>query len=96
MASSSEIRVAIVGDRDLSSSTHAATEQALGHAAAALRRRVAIAWVPTEELRPHVARSRLGEAHAILAAPGSPYRSMDGALEGIRFAREALRPLLAT
>lgn len=89
------LQVAILGDFDPTSPVHAATGRALAHAGASLGCDVRPEWVPTQELSGGV-RGRLDRAHAILAAPGSPYRSMTGALEGIRFAREARRPFLGT
>jgi CTP synthase (UTP-ammonia lyase) len=38
----------------------------------------------------------LSDADAVWCAPGSPYASLDGALAGIRFAREHQRPFLGT
>lgn len=49
-------------------------------------------WLRTDE----VTRSNLEAASAIWCVPGSPYASMDGALEAIRFARENAIPFLGT
>jgi CTP synthase (UTP-ammonia lyase) len=89
-------RVAVVGDFNRSSPSHVATNDALTHAAAALGRAVEVSWVATEDLEGPAAERWLEEARGIWAAPGSPYRSMDGALNGIRFAREKNRPFFGT
>ena len=52
-------------------------------------------WFATPKLATHAA-EQLQDFDAVWCAPGSPYLSLDGALEGIRFAREARRPFLGT
>jgi CTP synthase (UTP-ammonia lyase) len=72
--------IAIVGDRDGQYALHLATEGALERLGAEAR------WIPTPEVaaRPDV----LAGCGGLLIPPGSPYRSMDGALAAIRYARE--------
>jgi CTP synthase (UTP-ammonia lyase) len=53
------------------------------------------AWVGTDSLT-RTAAARLEGFDALWCAPGSPYRSMDGALRAIRYARENGRPFLGT
>lgn len=53
-------------------------------------------WIPTEDLEGPAAERGLDEADGIWASPGSPYKSMNGALNGIRFARERGRPFVGT
>ncbi len=88
--------IAIVGDFDSRSRSHAATNQAIGHAASALGVCVQHRWVATAELAGPDSAGLLGEFRAIWVAPGSPYQSMEGALAAIRFARERRIPLLGT
>jgi CTP synthase (UTP-ammonia lyase) len=52
-------------------------------------------WISTEALTSD-AESILRCFHALWIAPGSPYRSLDGALNAIRYAREHRVPLLGT
>ena len=80
-----------VGDRDPAYRVHGATEDALAHAPAAL----AFQWVPTDEIAANP-QARLARYAGLLIAPGSPYRSMEGALAAIRHAREHGVPLLGT
>ncbi len=89
------VKVGVVGDFDASSALHAATNAALNHAAAALGIPVTISWVQTPTLEDGPA-SALEMFDALWCSPGSPYKSMDGALAGIRFAREQGRPFFAT
>jgi CTP synthase (UTP-ammonia lyase) len=90
-----ELSIGVIGDFNARSETHAATNLAFRHAATRLGVQVGIEWVSTISLEEH-AEDRLGRFDAFLCAPGSPYRSMRGALNGIRFAREDDRPLLGT
>ena len=87
--------IGIIGDYNPSSETHAATNRAFDHAAIPLGIPVDMEWVPTPTLLEH-AEDRLNRFDAFLCAPGSPYKSMKGALNGIRFAREGDRPFLGT
>jgi CTP synthase (UTP-ammonia lyase) len=89
------LRIAILGDRDDSRPTHGATDAALCHAARALSLEVEARWLPTRALEA-LSVDELARFAGFFAAPGSPYRSLAGALRGIRHAREAGRPLLGT
>ncbi len=82
-------RIAVVGDHDPRNQTHGFTNAALDHL------RVAFEWVPTDGIGPDVA-ARLAPFDGLWIAPASPYRSMDGALEAIRHARERGVPLVGT
>ncbi len=55
-----------------------------------------IRWIPTPSLEGANVEKQLAEADALWASPGSPYLSIEGALRGIRFARERGWPLLGT
>jgi len=91
-----ELRVGVIGDFNPSSVSHTATNEALAHAEAALGMRVAVSWVPTHTLTPQSAGAILASFDALWCSPGSPYRSMSGALAGIRFAREEGWPFFGT
>ncbi len=89
------VRIALVGDYDPSVTAHRAIPQALALAGAALELSVAPHWIATTELADALTIA-LTEAHGVWCVPASPYRSMDGALTAIRFAREQRRPFLGT
>jgi CTP synthase (UTP-ammonia lyase) len=91
-----ELKIGIIGDFDPASHTHPRTNDALQHAAAQLGRDISIAWIPTEELSARTAAVQLDGFAGIWCSPGSPYRSMEGALAGIRFARERGYPFTGT
>jgi CTP synthase (UTP-ammonia lyase) len=78
-------KVALVGDKSDEVRAHAAIPLALDALGAAYT------WVPTESIR-----GDLSGYDAIWCVPGSPYRSMDGALRAIRWAREERVPFLGT
>ncbi len=95
MQPSRTARIAIIGDFDPAYPSHPATNQAIDTAASALGAAVDVTWVPT----PAVAASgaeMLAAYDGIWSSPGSPYRSMEGALEAIRFARERGKPFAGT
>ena len=81
-------RVAVVGDFDPANRTHRFTSDALEHVD------LAAEWVPTDA--PGDWDERLSRFDGLWIAPASPYRSMDGALTAIRYARERGVPLVGT
>jgi CTP synthase (UTP-ammonia lyase) len=82
--------IGVVGDFDPGAVTHQATNRALTDAG------LDFDWVPTPEVPPDEPASRLDGYAGLCIAPASPYRSMEGALAAIRFARERGVPLVAT
>lgn len=91
---STPLTVAIVGDFDPTFPPHVATHEAIGHAAARLDVDVETRWLPTEPLEADLGPVRT--ADALWCAPGSPYRSMPGALAALRHGRERGIPTLGT
>ncbi|MBW0016854.1 MAG: CTP synthase [Mycobacterium sp.] len=90
-------RIGIVGEFQPSFGPHSAIASAVEHAqsAKASNPPIALEWIATD-----VAEGMSGDHLAGYAgwwiAPGSPYRSMSGALKVIRYAREHDIPLLGT
>jgi CTP synthase (UTP-ammonia lyase) len=89
--------IAVVGDHQPGNRTHDAIGPAVSHADGASDREgsTAVEWVGTEQAH-DLPLAALDRYAGFWIAPGSPYRSMDGALRVIRYAREADRPLLGT
>jgi CTP synthase (UTP-ammonia lyase) len=87
------ICIALVGDRDDSITAHRAAPLALELAARELSSELRFEWQATERIGDAAA---LEGFDAVWCVPGSPYRSMDGALAAIRWARETRRPFLGT
>ncbi len=92
----SGVAIAVVGDYEAERPSHRATNEALRHGAETLVLGVSTEWIPTQTLEADRARIKLVEYDGIFCAPGGPYRSMNGALEAIRFARELSLPFLGT
>ncbi len=88
------LTVGVVGDYDPANETHLATDAAFVHASAALGLPVTVTWVGTQELGSGTA--ELTGFGCLLIAPASPYRSLEGALGAIKFARSVDVPLLGT
>src|SRR5208282_1718654 len=89
-------RIAIVGDYNAGNKSHVATSDAVDHCAAALGLTVEHQWVGTDALGGPEGTKRLGEFGGFWIGPGSPYKSMGGALSAIRMARGQGIPLLGT
>ena len=87
------IRIGLIGDHNADVPAHRAIPHALALAAAALSANVESQWVPTVEI---TSEGRLAGLDALWCVPASPYRSTEGALRAIRFAREEGRPFLGT
>lgn len=81
--------IGVVGDFNPGNQTHRFTNAALE------RLGLRFAWVPTDTVTDEPA-GRLAEFDGVWIAPASPYRSMDGALAAIRYARERGVPLVGT
>lgn len=87
------IHIGLVGDYDVTVLAHKAIPRALALAADAAAASVECEWIPTEEIRDV---SRVDGFDGLWCVPASPYRSLEGALRAIRFAREQGRPFLGT
>ena len=81
-------RIAIIGDYDPGVVAHQAVPRALEIAGQALHRTVQIQWVPTLGLARN-GETVLDDYDGVWCVPGSPYRSMEGAIAAIRHARES-------
>jgi CTP synthase (UTP-ammonia lyase) len=90
---SAALNIGVVGDRDDSNIAHRALPIALELAAQAEGVTVRHEWITTDAIdRAQI----LARFDALWCVPGSPYRSMDGALRAIRHARENSVPFLGT
>src|SRR4051812_35367287 len=86
------MRIGIVGDYNPATESHPATTSGLFLAARAIGLTADIEWISTAR----VTEDALLRCDGIVAAPSSPYRSADGMLAALQFARERQRPLLGT
>ena len=77
------MRIGVIGDFEPSYHSHFATNAALYDAATKLKALLEVRWIPTPSLeRPDTGRI-LPRWDALIASPGSPYRSFAGMLRGI-------------
>jgi CTP synthase (UTP-ammonia lyase) len=89
------ISIGIIGDFDATNETHLATLPAIEHAALALVVIVSATWILTKQVESDGV-GVLASLDALVIAPGSPYRSLKGALSSIQHARVNDIPLLGT
>ncbi|MFY0727634.1 CTP synthase [Pseudomonas sp. NFX15] len=87
------IRIALIGDYDPQVTAHQAIPVALEMTAKHVGLNLQGQWLATDEI--HTG-TPLHTFDGFWCVPASPYRSTDGALTAIRFAREQRRPFLGT
>ncbi len=90
------VRIGIIGDYDPAKASHPPTVAALEHAAGMAGTRAEVAWIGTKTLDAPEGLRGLQAYDALMAAPGSPYDSLTGALDGIKEARLSGKPFLGT
>jgi CTP synthase (UTP-ammonia lyase) len=93
---SNAVRIGILGDFNTEFRSHHATTDSLQHAAHKLGTQVESEWIPTTSLSGSGAEKILESFDGLWASPGSPYKSFDGMLKGIEFARRRDWPFLGT
>src|SRR6266513_1652813 len=89
-------RIGVIADYKPDYRPHAAIAEALEHSAAELGKPVEVIWFDTPRLTTLEGINGLLMCDGIWGGPGSPFKSLDGALEGIRTAREEQIPFLGT
>jgi CTP synthase (UTP-ammonia lyase) len=90
------VQIGIFGDYDPASSTLPTLEKSIHHAAAVLKISAEAKWLPTESLLAPDLEKKLEAFDGLWAAPASPYKSFDGMLRGIEFARRRDWPFVGT
>jgi CTP synthase (UTP-ammonia lyase) len=90
------ISIGIIGDYDEKKVSHPATMRSIEHASQHLSVIARVAWLPTPSFLAGECRKKLRRFDALWASSGSPYVSMEGAIEGIRLTRETGRPFIGT
>ena len=89
-----KVKIGLVGDYSPDVTAHVAIPEALNLAATEAGCEVEKTWLATEAVAEDL--RRLSGFDGLWCVPASPYRSMDGALSAIRFARERGVPFLGT
>jgi CTP synthase (UTP-ammonia lyase) len=90
------VRIGILGDFNPEFRSHHATNDALQHAAAKLKLKLESQWIPTPSVLEPNSHRMLEGFDGLWASPGSPYKSFEGMLKGIEFARRRDWPFVAT
>jgi len=90
------VRIGIFGEFDPASPTLPWVEKSIQHASAPLKIAVKPEWLPTDSLLDPELDTKLEAFDGLWAAPGSPYKSFEGMLRGIEFARRRDWPFLGT
>lgn len=89
------MKLAIIGDFNSSFRPHVATNKAIEHSIQNLGIQVEANWVSTDYIIDNF-NSIINTYNGFWIAPGSPYKSMTGALEIINYARINDIPTLGT
>ena len=84
------IRIGIIGDFNPKFPLHPVTNEAIQHAGKALGRSIESEWLATDLSHEYE------NYQGLWCSPGSPYRSLGGALDAVRYAREENVPFLGT
>jgi CTP synthase (UTP-ammonia lyase) len=90
------VRIGILGDFNPEFRSHHATNDSLKHAARKLDFDLHSEWIATPDLVKPEAHKVLESFDGLWGAPGSPFKSFDGMLKGIEFARKRDWPYLGT
>jgi CTP synthase len=88
------LRVALVGKYVELQDAYISVREALIHAAVALRRRLHIEWINSEELEQGQGLDRLAAVEGIVVPGGFGYRGIEGKIVAARYAREHQTPYL--
>jgi CTP synthase (UTP-ammonia lyase) len=89
------IKIGIIGDYNEKTVSHPAMNASLKHSAAALAVQIDADWLPTGLFNTPEGRRRLEDFDSYWIASGDP-QNVEGAITGIRIARETGKPLIGT
>ena len=89
------IQIGVLGEFT-NSPTLPSVEKSIQHAAAELKISAKVTWLATDTLLGADLDKKLEPFDGLWAAPGSPYKSFDGMLRGIEFARRRDWPFVGT
>ena len=93
---SNAVRIGVLGDFNPDFRSHKATPESIKHAAHKLNLEVETEWIPTPSLADATSEKILEGFDGLWASAGSPYKSFEGMLKGIEFARRRDWPFLGT
>jgi CTP synthase (UTP-ammonia lyase) len=90
------VRIGVIGDFDANAPNLPAIDSSLQHAAARLNMPLQAKWIATPSIFEPGSKKLLESFDGLWAAPGSPYKSFEGMLKAIEFARCRDWPFLGT
>lgn len=89
-------RIAIIGEQNTDFRPHAVVNEMITRFNEQNNKAVKPAWISTEKLNQSDHKTILSDYQGIWISPGSPYKSLDGALNAIKFSRTRNIPALGT
>lgn len=89
------MKIAIIGEYNKNFRPHLATNEAIEHSRRLVKKEFATQWLSTEYVEQNL-ESVLNEYQGFWIAPGSPYKSMKGALDLIKQTRLKKTPTIGT
>lgn len=89
------MKLAIIGDFDINFRPHEATNEAISHSLRHCNLKVQSEWISTDSIEANF-KEIVSTFNGFWIAPGSPYKSMSGVLEIIKYARLNNIPTLGT
>lgn len=89
------MKLAIIGDYNDNFRPHKATNEAIAHSSDKFQLDISYDWIATDRIEKEFD-NIISTYNGFWIAPGSPYKSMTGALEIIKFARQNNIPTLGT
>jgi CTP synthase (UTP-ammonia lyase) len=90
------VQIGILGDYHPDSPTLPSIEKSIQHAAEKLKISAKAQWLESDTLLDPSVEAKLESLDGLWASPGGPYKSFDGMLRGIEFARRRDWPFLGT
>jgi CTP synthase (UTP-ammonia lyase) len=90
------LQIGILGDFNPAIPNLSAIEQSIKHASEKLKIVADVKWLATDSLLAPDLETKLELFDGLWAGPGSPYKSFDGMLRGIEFARRRDWPFVGT
>lgn len=89
------MKLAIIGDYNDTFRPHKATNEAIKHSIEKYNIEIDFEWISTDRIESEFEKI-ISTYHGFWIAPGSPYKSMTGALKVIRYTRENNIPTIGT
>jgi len=89
------MNIAIIGDYNIHTRSHAATDAALSHSADWLGLSINYDWIPTNNIHTNFDEI-VNKYNSFWIAPGGPFNNMNAVIDIIKYARENNKPTIGT